>query len=197
MADNYYEAHTETEEKKSFTANGAYSKNNPKYIQLQRVESQLNQYALIRTYLGLAFLGAFCKLIWDLCNNPSDSEIGGIKTRQNNIDKIIRIFQMIGYGYGLGSFNKSIFHWKVFLTYFWLSFGLIVYFIYEKISLIEDQTAFSKWGGVALNSANLILNIFLMMYSYKILELMKKRDDLKSALKEEQASFDQAQNMLP
>jgi len=197
MADTYYEAPTETEEKKSFTTSGAYSKNNPKYIQLQRVESQLNQYALIRTYLGIAFLGAFCKLIWDFCNTPSDIDTDGIKTRQNNIDKIIRGFQMVGYGYGLGSFNKSIFHWKVFLTYFWLSFGLIVYFIYEKMILIPGQSSFSKWGGVALNAANLILNIFLMMYSYKILALMKKRDDLKSALKEEQAAFDQAQNMLP
>jgi len=197
MQDSYYEAPSETGEKKSFTQSGAYSKNNPKYIQLQRVESSLGQYKIIRTWLGLAFLFALVKFIWDLMNKTSDAAIEGEKNFQNNMDKLIRVFQMVGYGYGLGSFNKSLFHWKIFLGYFWMSFLIIFYLIFEKLQLIKNDSPWSKWGGVALNVANLFWNTFLMVLSYKILNLMKKRDDLKTSLKEEQAAFDKEQNMLP
>jgi len=185
MADEYYTAPTDSGETKSLITT-PYSKNNPKYIQLQRVESQLNQYVIIRTWLGVCFLFALVKLITDIMNKPSTPE----KAFHNNIDIFIRVFQMIGYGYGLGSFNKSIYHWKIFLVYFWLSYAIIAYFLYTKAMNKE-------WGGFAMNVANTIWNIALMIFSYKILALLNRRDELKVALKEEQVAHDKQENLLP
>ncbi len=185
MADAYYTAPSEQGESKSLSTT-PYSKSNPKYIQLQRVESQLNQYVIIRTYLGICFLGALVKLIMGIMNTPSTET----KKFHNNIDIAIRVFQMIGYGYGLGSFNKSIYHWKIFLFYFWSSFAILAYYLYQKGTNGE-------WGGFVFNVGNTILNVILMVLAYKILALLKRRDELKAGLKEEQIAHDKQQNMLP
>jgi len=184
MADEYYTAPTEGDNPS--VSSTPYSKNNPKYIQLQRVESQLNQYVIIKTWLGVCFLFALVKLVTDIMNTPSTEE----KAFHNNIDKVIRLFQMVGYGYGLGSFNKSVYHWKIFIAYFWLSYVIIGYFLYTKAMNLE-------WAGFAMNVANAIWNVPLMIWSYKILALLKKRDELKAVLKEEQIAHDKQQNMLP
>ena len=183
--DAYQSAPTEGETTQTLCST-PYSKNNPKYIQLQRVESQLNQYVIIKTWLGICFLYALFKLISDFRNEASTPE----KAFHNNIDKVVRLFQMVGYGYGLGSFNKSVFHWKIFFAYFWLSYVIIAYFVWLKAWNGE------LWG-VALNVANAIWNVPLMIWSYKILTLLKKRDELKTGLKEEQLAHDKQQNMLP
>ena len=157
-------------------------KTNPKYIQLQRVESSLKEFTLLKYYISFVLLYCFGKLIFDLCKiSGSNLDI--------NVDIAIRVIQILGYSYGLQAHSSKVaWQWRVFMWYLLFSFIIIGYCTYLAIRDV------SVWN-IVLDAINIPLNIFLIIVCRRFGNHIDKRDKLKKQLQSEE-SFEEEQRAL-
>ena len=157
-------------------------KTNPKYIQLQRVESSLKEFSLLKYYISFVLLYCFAKLIIDLCKISGSS-------LDRNVDIAIRIIQILGYSYGLQAHTSKVaWQWRVFMWYMIFSFIIIGYCTYLAI---RDDSKLN----IVLDVINIPLNIFLLLVCRKFGTFINKRDKLKKELQSEE-SFDEEKGAL-
>lgn len=157
-----------------------HTKKSAKYIQLQRVESQLKEFRILNYYLTAAFIYVSIKLILDL---EFDSDVRQ-DVIDNKVDLYIRIVQILGYGYGITAFSiKSRLQWKIFCFYVMSSFVIIGYFLYVAI---RDK----HWFQFGFNFVNIPINVGLLVLARKFYDCLKKRDLLKEDLRGEKAEND-------
>ncbi len=158
---------------------GPSLKNNPAFIQLNKVESEIKEFKALNLYLTLVLVYITYLLIKYLFFTTNV----GIEF------KIIRVIQFLGYTYGIAAYSsKSQLQWQIFCIYMFLSFLIIAYFLYYYFSI-------NQWYEFGTNVVNIPFNIILLHYCKKFLDKLKKRDTLKLQLKEIQSEFDEKQKL--
>lgn len=173
--------------KASMNYHGPNLKTNPKYIQLQRVESEIKEFVILKYYLTLVFMLIIGGLVVELISGSPEEEAA--KTART-IAITIRVIQILGYGYGLTAYSsRSRLQWQIFCIYVFLSFGIIAYFL---IMSFNEKV----WFRFGFNIFNIFVNLWLLIYCKKFYDNLKKRDTLKALLKDEQAAFDEKQKLL-
>jgi len=170
----------------SMNYHGPNLKTNPKYIQLQRVESEIKEFVVLKYYLTIVFMGIFLLFLLQVFEDKADTDEA---RRAHTIAVTIRVIQILGYGYGLAAYSsRSTLQWQIFCIYILLSFGIIAYFLVDSYDDV--------WLKFGYNIFNIFVNLWLLIYCKKFYDNLKKRDTLKALLKDEQAAFDEKQKLF-
>lgn len=157
-------------------------KANPKYIQLQRVESNIMEFNLLKIYLSIIVLCALGKLIYDF-TIPRQTDV--------TIDIAIRVIQLLGYGYGIQAHHTKVrWQWQAFIVYMILSFGIIGYYAYYTY---QDKA----WFQFGFDITNFFFNVFIVYLTIQFDQRLKERDELLKQLREEQKLGDLRQQLAP
>jgi len=188
MSSNY-QPPNQYDPKSSMNYHGPNLKTNPKYIQLQRVESEIKEFVALKYYLTIVFFLICGGLVLELLTALPEDATPELKYART-ITITIRIIQILGYGYGLTAYSsRSRLQWQLFCIYVFLSFGIILYILYNSYDGKD-------WFKFVYSIINIFINLWLLIFCKKFYDNLKKRDILKAQLKDEQAEFDEKQKLM-